>query len=87
MNFRESNLNFIIHRGADGHQILEDLANLRIDVFREYPYLYEGDLEYEKKYLGRYFSAQQSYVVGVYDQGRMVGATTAILLSEEDERV
>ncbi len=29
---------------------LEDLTRLRIDVFREWPYLYEGSEEYERGY-------------------------------------
>ena len=30
---------------------LDALGTLRIAVFREYPYLYDGSLEYEREYL------------------------------------
>ncbi len=32
---------------------LDALAQLRIAVFRDYPYLYDGDLSYERRYLDR----------------------------------
>lgn len=28
---------------------LDDVARLRISVFRDWPYLYDGDLEYERE--------------------------------------
>ena len=37
--------------GEEIHSILPDLARLRIIVFRDWPYLYDGTLEYEEKYL------------------------------------
>ena len=42
---------------ADG---LDPLAALRIAVFREWPYLYEGSSEYEKKYLDTYLRSARS---------------------------
>ena len=33
---------------------LPDLARLRIAVFRAYPYLYEGDPDYERRYIQAY---------------------------------
>ena len=33
---------------------LEDVARLRIAVFRTWPYLYDGDLAYEQEYLQTY---------------------------------
>ena len=30
---------------------LDDVAKLRIKVFRAWPYLYDGDLDYERNYL------------------------------------
>ena len=35
---------------------LEALAHLRIPVFRDYPYLYDGDMEYEQPQLKTTFS-------------------------------
>ena len=41
-------------RGADLEAVIDDLARLRISVFRDWPYLYDGDLAYERAYLAPY---------------------------------
>ncbi len=70
-------------RGPQANEYLTDLANLRMRVFRDFPYLYEGDIEYEKNYLKTYFASHNSFVALCYDDQKVVGACTAILLSEE----
>ena len=42
---------------------LDALAELRIAVFRDYPYLYDGDLNYERRYLDRYAQSDRSVFV------------------------
>jgi GNAT superfamily N-acetyltransferase len=64
--------------GNAAHSYLVELARLRIAVFRDFPYLYDGDLAYETNYLQTYFTAAQSIVVLVKDAGQIVGASTAI---------
>ncbi|MFO1166322.1 MAG: GNAT family N-acetyltransferase, partial [Paracoccus sp. (in: a-proteobacteria)] len=54
---------------------LDDLARLRIAVFRDWPYLYDGDVDYERDYLTAYQSPG-AVVVAAYDGARMVGAAT-----------
>ena len=54
---------------------LGDLARLRIAVFREWPYLYDGDEAYEREYLRAYI-APGAVVVAAMDGNRMVGAAT-----------
>lgn len=61
------------------------IAQLRLAIFRDYPYLYAGDLAYETAYLETYFRAEHSFVLLVQDGDRTVGATTCILASEEEE--
>ncbi|MEM0923579.1 MAG: GNAT family N-acetyltransferase [Pseudomonadota bacterium] len=56
---------------------LPDLARLRIAVFRDFPYLYDGDMEYEETYLARYAAAPNALVVGAWHGLRLVGAATA----------
>lgn len=70
-------------KGSEAIPHLEELARLRMKVFREFPYLYEGDLEYEKKYLNTYFSSPNSFVGLCEVNQRVVGACTAILLADE----
>ncbi|WP_339374086.1 hypothetical protein [Methylogaea oryzae] len=49
---------------------LSDLARLRIEVFRDFPYLYDGTQEYEEKYLRTYVNSPDSVVVLAYDATR-----------------
>jgi GNAT superfamily N-acetyltransferase len=63
---------------------LDDLAALRIAVFRDYPYLYDGDVGYERDYLKKYAASPGSVFVLAMDQGRIVGAATGLPLSDAD---
>lgn len=62
---------------------LDSLADLRIRVFHDYPYLYEGSRDYERRYLQTYAQAADSVVVGAFDGLRLVGAATALPLRHE----
>lgn len=55
---------------------LPGLAALRISVFREWPYLYDGSSDYEKRYLARYTDTEGAVIVGAFDGDRLVGAAT-----------
>lgn len=69
-------LDYRILRGAEVEAALDDLADLRIRVFREWPYLYDGDHAYERRYLARYCDAPGAILVGAFDGARLVGAAT-----------
>ena len=49
--------------GDEIYSILPDLARLRMTVFRDWPYLYDGTLEYEEKYLNRFAEAKGAVVI------------------------
>lgn len=70
-------------RGAELLPHLDAVAALRIAVFRDWPYLYDGDLDYERGYLGVYARAASSLVVLALDGERVVGASTALALVDE----
>lgn len=61
---------------------LPDLARLRIVVFRDWPYLYDGTLEYEQKYLATFAAAPGAVCIAAYDGELMVGASTAAPMIE-----
>lgn len=74
--------------GAEIKDYVDDLARLRIEVFREFPYLYEGNMEYEKKYLEIYPDNPESILVAVFDEHHhMIGASTAMPLKAEADYV
>lgn len=73
--------------GAAIEPYLDDLAALRILVFREYPYLYQGTLEYEARYLRSYASSERSVVVIAREGSNVVGAATAMPATEHDEDI
>lgn len=64
---------------------LAQLAEMRIQVFREYPYLYEGSLEYEFDYLDRYAKCPSAVLLALLDrEGAAHGFCTGIPLEFED---
>ncbi|ACT94553.1 GNAT family N-acetyltransferase [Dyadobacter fermentans] len=80
-------LTFVRKTGAGIADVFDDLAGLRIAVFRDYPYLYEGSLDYEKGYLQTYLRSDRSFLFAVYDGHEMVGATTCIPLEDETAEI
>jgi GNAT superfamily N-acetyltransferase len=64
---------------------LDDLARLRIAVFRDWPYLYDGDLAYERRYMESYQGNPRALLVGAFDGARLVGAATGTPLCDHAE--
>ncbi len=62
---------------------IDDLARLRMEVFRDFPYLYDGDLAYEAEYLQAFVNAPDSVLVIAFDGEKVVGASTALPLLHE----
>ncbi|NBD36992.1 MAG: GNAT family N-acetyltransferase, partial [Verrucomicrobia bacterium] len=71
--------------GTQIKPFLKEIATCRIRVFRDFPYLYEGDPDYEAEYLRMYHDSPQSLVVLVRDGETVVGASTALPLEEAEE--
>ncbi|SDL82249.1 GNAT family N-acetyltransferase [Siphonobacter aquaeclarae] len=80
-------LSFFRLTGKDIESVFKDLARLRIEVFRAFPYLYEGSMAYEKEYLKTYFRSERAFLFGVRAGERLIGATTCIPLEDETEEV
>ncbi len=68
--------------GAALDGALDDVARLRIAVFRDWPYLYDGDVAYERGYLQVYRESGAAVVVGAFDGDRLVGAATGMPLAD-----
>jgi Acetyltransferase (GNAT) family. len=63
---------------------LDAVAHLRIEVFREFPYLYDGSMEYERNYLQTYVNSPDAVVVVAFADNQVVGASTGIPLRAEE---
>jgi GNAT superfamily N-acetyltransferase len=72
----EIHLSFETLSGAALHPLLPVLAGLRIAVFREWPYLYEGDAAHEETYLRAYAESPGAAIILCRDGREVVGAAT-----------
>lgn len=68
--------------GAALDAALDDVARLRIAVFRDWPYLYDGDLAYERGYLDSYRDNPAAVMAGAFDGARLVGVATGTPLED-----
>ena len=81
-------LSFEVLSGEAIGPILDDLARLRLAVFRAYPYLYDGDAAYERKYLASYASSPGAMVlIARTGAGEIVGAATAAPLGDHQPQL
>lgn len=64
-------------RGPDLEAALDGVARLRITVFRDWPYLYDGSQDYEREYLATYRDNPGALLVGAFHDGQLVGASTS----------
>jgi GNAT superfamily N-acetyltransferase len=55
---------------------LARLSGLRVTVFREWPYLYEGDAGYEERYIAAYAGSPGAAVIAALDGDTPVGCAT-----------
>lgn len=88
-----ANTTFKLHtkilRGTELEPYLDSVAHLRIKIFREYPYLYDGNpnTTYEKEYLGRYVNCKDSILIIVQDGDKVIGASTGMPMQYELEEI
>jgi GNAT superfamily N-acetyltransferase len=73
--------------GFEIAELIPQLGPLRIAVFHDFPYLYEGSLEYEQKYLQIYTQNPLSIAFCVFDGKELVGATTGMPLIAESKEI
>lgn len=72
-------MSFVIETltGEALERALPALAKLRIKVFREWPYLYDGSMEYEQRYLADFAKHERSIIVAALADHEIIGAATA----------
>lgn len=70
--------------GAGINPFVSDIARLRISVFREFPYLYDGNEAYERTYLNTYTQSPASIAVIVLDDDELIGVSTGLPMADEE---
>ncbi|MBW7923053.1 MAG: GNAT family N-acetyltransferase [Rubellimicrobium sp.] len=78
-------LEYVVHTGDDIAPVLPDVARLRIEVFREWPWLYDGEQAQEEKALAGYCACDSSIVVTARADGNVVGAATGLRMDHADK--
>lgn len=84
--YMTNHLQLITLRGLAINPYLSSVAKLEIDIFREYPYLYEENLVNQINYVKRYAECVNSIMVLVLDGNDIVGVSTGIPLSFDTEK-
>ena len=66
---------------------LPTLASLRMSVFREFPYLYDGDAAQENDQIGPFGRSPRAGLVVAFDGDEPVGCSTCVPAEDEDPAV
>lgn len=81
------NLEVLSYTGDQIKQFIPDIARLRIEIFREYPFLYEGDLDYEMRYLNKFTTLKEGIVVLAFDNSTLIGISTGYPFKSESKDI
>lgn len=73
--------------GKDSNDYIEKISQLRIEAFKEYPYLYQGELAYEKQYVRGYTTDSKAMIAIAKLDGTIAGISSGIPLISESEIV
>lgn len=73
--------------GARLQAHLPDVARLRIEVFRAFPYLYDGDLAYERQYIAAFAASANAVIVAAFDGDEVVGVSTAAPMAGQADQI
>lgn len=82
-----SNISVIPFTKEQIGELIPQIARLRIEVFAEYPFLYDGDNEYEERYLQKFLRMEEAIVIAAYDGGNLIGISTGYPLLYESKHL
>lgn len=75
----------LLHLGDELPKIIHTLGLWRIKYFREFPYLYEGNIDYEQAYLNNYIKGKDSVILCIEVEKEPIAiASGTSLMSEMD---
>jgi len=81
------NITIQVLTGQEAKKYINDIARIRLTLFREYPYLYKGTAAYEEEYLETYFKSPHTVILLVFDGDKVVGFSNAIPLADESDEM
>jgi len=73
-------VNIEILYGKEIENHIDSIAALRLSAFKEYPYLYVGNMEYEKNYLKGYIEEKNATLLQAKVNSELVGVFTGTSL-------
>jgi hypothetical protein len=74
--------------GQEAERYVDQIAAIRLNMFKSYPYLYKGTVEHEKEYLQVYFKSPHATILLAFDnQGNVIGMSSSIPLDDEAEEI
>ncbi len=73
--------------GSHLKSYLHPIAKLRMEVFKEYPYFEEPDLNHEIKYLEKIFSCKETIGVLIFDNTTLIGVSLGCPLTLEEAAI
>lgn len=74
--------------GQEAERYIDQIAAIRLNMFKEYPYLYNGTVEIEKEYLQIYFKSSHANILLTFDSDdNVIGFSSSIPLSDEAEEI
>lgn len=66
--------------GSNIANYTHEVASLRCDIFKEFPYLYQGNLSFEYKYIENFSKQQDSVLLLAYKENLLIGCSTGMPL-------
>jgi len=78
-----SDLEFKTYQGKEIEAFIDKIGQIRLDAFKEFPYLYKGDLDYERAYLSEYTKHEKSLLILVYSFNEIVGFITGAAIDSK----
>ena len=72
-----SKYEFKISKGDDLKELIPEISKARLELFKEFPYLYEGTYEDELKYLNEFVNNPKSIILTVHKENKLIAFVTA----------
>lgn len=82
------NVNIRALKALEIESLILEISSLRINIFQEFPYIYDGSIDYEVKYLARYVKSPSARVfLAENEVGHVVGMSTCLRLEDEMDEI